>query len=319
MLNKYLFNHLYDLLNSKYLRPSLNASTKLLRTIRLRGLAIFIASVISTTAQAQWPTLPQEPIPIDIQQAISKVMTTHYSANYDTVRGCSLFHGKQVFNSDGEEYSSESNYCLTPISYEIQDINGQSRMYLLVSGYVYDGNTSRADPGLGGLFELYKMGNSWVLSASQPYIYTGGAGRSQLDQFELRQVGANKYGWTGKHCGSGAGGQSNCLWQMYAPMDDGTIKLVADIDLDYYSETMSEDKYYKGEGSITPDYNAKMSEGFYPLNVTILNTSGSIGSDNEDCGVSSKWSAACDAGTVEETTYTYNPAKNQFEPVKSRK
>ena len=108
-------------------------------------------------------------------------MTTHYSTNYDTVRGCSLFHGKQDFKVDGKEYSSESNYCLTPISYDIKDINGQSRMYLLVSGYVYDGNTSRADPGLGGLFELYKMGSSWVLSASQPYIYTGGAGRSQLD------------------------------------------------------------------------------------------------------------------------------------------
>lgn len=314
MLNKYLSN----LHNSQYLRPLLNVSTTSLRTIRLRGLAVFIASLISTTAQAQWPTLPQEPIPKDIQQAISKVMTTHYSANYDTVRGCSFFHGKQVFNSDGEEYGSESNYCLTPISYDIQDINGQSRMYLLVSGYVYDGNTSRADPGLGGLFELYKMGNSWVLSARQPYIYTGGSGRSQLDQFELRQVGANKYGWIGKHCGSGAGGQSNCLWQMYAPMGDGTIKLVADIDLDYYAEIMSEDKYYKGEGSITPDYNAKMSGGFYPLNVTMLNTSGPVGSDS-NCGGSSQRSAACDAGTVEETTYTYNPAKKQFEPVKSRK
>ena len=60
---------------------------------------------------------------------------------------------------------------------KIKNIEGVDTLYVLVSGdTVEDG--ARVTPGLGGLFILYKLGNSWVVSASSPYIKNGGAGRS---------------------------------------------------------------------------------------------------------------------------------------------
>ncbi len=269
-------------------------------------LTTIAGGLLTTLATAQIPTLPQQPIPADISQAINSVMSVSYGSEYSKVRGCTLYHHQGVSSDGGERYVSENNYCIAPIKYQIEDINGETHLYLLASGYVYDGNTSRADPSIGGLFELYKLGNSWVMSASDPFIFTGGAGRSQLYKFDLSQVGEDKYGWTGKNCGSGAGGQSSCLWQMYASIDD-KIKSVAEIEVDYYSERISENMYYEGTGQVAHQSSAPMTAGFYPLEVTLSNISGRLGHYDNDLYASPE--------SQDKSIYAYHPSKQQFELV----
>lgn len=271
-------------------------------TIRLL-LTMTSAALFTTVASAQIPTLPQMPIPVDIAQAINNVMAVSYGSDYDKVRGCTLYHKKETSNYDGKEYVSEDSYCIAPIKYQVEDVNGETRLYLLTSGYVYDGKTGNAYPGIGGLFELYKMGNAWVMSASDPFIYTGGSGRSQLYDFDLSQVGDDKYAWMGKHCG-GKGGQSGCLWLMYASID-GKIKPVAELDLDYHNEIASKSIYHKGEGYVTHERHEPMTGGFYPLTVTIENTSVNYRTDKEIA-----------PSTKDISTYAYNQSKQQFELIK---
>ena len=271
-------------------------------TIRLL-LTMTSAALFTTVASAQIPTLPQMPIPVDITQAINNVMAVSYGSDYDKVRGCTLYHKKETSNYDGKEYVSEDSYCIAPIKYQVEDVNGETRLYLLTSGYVYDGKSGNAYPGIGGLFELYKMGNAWVMSASDPFIYTGGSGRSQLYDFDLSQVGDDKYAWTGKHCG-GKGGQSGCLWLMYASID-GKIKPVAEIDLDYHNEIASKSIYHKGEGDVSHERHKPMTGGFYPLTVTIENTSVNYRTDKEIA-----------PSTKDISTYAYNQSKQQFELIK---
>lgn len=271
-------------------------------TIRLL-LTMTSAALFTTVASAQIPTLPQMPIPVDITQAINNVMAVSYGSDYDKVRGCTLYHKKETSNYDGKEYVSEDSYCIAPIKYQVEDVNGETRLYLLTSGYVYDGKSGNAYPGIGGLFELYKMGNAWVMSASDPFIYTGGSGRSQLYDFDLSQVGDDKYAWTGKHCG-GKGGQSGCLWLMYASID-GKIKPVAELDLDYHNEIASKSIYHKGEGYVTHERHEPMTGGFYPLTVTIENTSVNYRTDKEIA-----------PSTKDISTYAYNQSKQQFELIK---
>lgn len=280
-------------------------------TKRLTSLSLIIsllltatsAVMLTTSANAQIPTLPQMPIPADIAQAINNVMAVSYGSDYDKLRGCTLYHHKEVSNYDGKEYVSEDSYCIAPIKYQVEDVNGETRLYLLTSGYVYDGKSGNAYPGIGGLFELYKMGSSWVMSAGDPFIYTGGAGISQLHDFNLSQVGDDKYAWTGKHCG-GKGGQSGCIWLMYASID-GKIKPVAEIDLDYHNEIASKSIYHKGEGDVSHERHKPMTGGFYPLTVTIENTSVNYRTDKEIA-----------PRTKDISTYAYHPSKQQFELVK---
>ena len=261
------------------------------------------AVMLTTMAGAQIPTLPQEPIPADIAQAINSVMAVNYGSDYDKLRGCSLYHKQENFDNEGSEYVFKDSYCIAPIKYQVEEVSGETRLYLLTSGYVYNGKSGNAYPGIGGLFELYKLGSSWVVSASDPFIYTGGAGRSQLYDFDLSKVGEDRYAWTGKHCG-GKGGQSGCLWTMYAPMN-GSIKKVAEIDSDYHNEIASKSIYHKGEGYVSFDYNAPMTAGFYPLTLTVEKTSVNYRTDKEIKPLSE-----------EKSTYKYNVVKQKFELVK---
>lgn len=280
-------------------------------TKRLTSLSLIInllltatsAVMLTTMANAQIPTLPQEPIPADIAKAINNVMAVSYGSDYDKLRGCTLYHRKEVSNYNGKEYVSKDSYCIAPIKYQVEEVNGETRLYLLASGYVYDGKSGNAYPGIGGLFELYKMGSSWVMSASDPFIFTGGAGRSQLYKFELSKVGDDKYTWTGKHCG-GKGGQSGCLWMMYASID-GKIKPVAEIEVDYHNEIASKSIYHKGEGVVSYERHKPMTGGFYPLTVTINKTSVNYRTDKEIA-----------PRTKDVSTYAYLPSKQQFELVK---
>lgn len=273
-----------------------------LRTINLLLMATSTA-LFATLATAQIPTLPQEPIPSDISQAINSVMSVNYGSDYDKLRGCTLYHKKQTSTYEGREFVSTDSYCIAPIKYQVEEVNGETRLYLLTSSYVYDGKSGNAYPGIGGLFELYKLGNSWIVSASEPFIYTGGAGISQLHDFDLSKVGKDKYAWTGKHCG-GKGGQSGCLWLMYASVDS-KMKPVAEIDSDYYNEISSASIYHKGEGYVSFDYNAPMTAGFYPLTLTVEKTSVNYRTDKEIKPRSKK-----------ESTYKYNLASKQFKLVK---
>ncbi|MGP9689863.1 hypothetical protein ACT3TH_11960 [Psychrobacter sp. AOP22-C1-C5] len=263
------------------------------------------ASIVSTLTTAQIPTLPQMPIPADIAQAINNVMTVSYGSDYDKLRGCTLYHKQEVFDNKGSDYIFKDSYCIAPIKYQVEEVNGETRLYLLASGYVYDGKSGNAYPGIGGLFELYKIGigNAWVMSSSDPFIYTGGSGRSQLYDFDLSQVGDDKYAWTGKHCG-GKGGQSGCLWTMYASIDS-KVKPVAEIDLDYHNEIARKSIYHEGEGHVSHELYKPMTGGFYPLTVTIENTSVNYRNGKEIA-----------PRTKDIRTYEYRPSKQQFELVK---
>ena len=192
----------------------------------------------------------------DVRQAVEKIMSVYYSSSYDKLHGCTLYN-------DGSE-----TYCIAPKHYEVKDVEGVDTLYVLVSGdTVEDG--ARVTPGLGGLFILYKLGSSWVVSASEPYIRNGGAGRSQLVSFDLREVGDDRYGWVGKFCGSGAGGQTNCSWSMYTAMTSGKIEEVARLDLDYSYELMSKPSYGEAESDVSINTVGAMTGGFYPLKVTV--------------------------------------------------
>ena len=200
-------------------------------------------------------------VTIDVRQAVEKMMSVYYSSNYDKLRGCTLY-------DDGAE-----TYCLVPKHYEVKESEETETLYVLVSGdTIEDG--ARVTPGMGGLFILYKLGKSWVVSSSSPYIKNGGAGRSQLKDFDLREVGDDKYGWVGSHCGSGAGGQTNCFWEMYAPVDSGEIEQVAQLPSDYSYEFMSAPGYTKIEGSVHIESYQPMTAGFYPLTMTHDSESG---------------------------------------------
>lgn len=197
----------------------------------------------------------------DVRLAVEQIMSVYYSSDYDKLRGCTLY-----------ELNNE-RYCLSPKKYTIEESDGIDNLYVLVSGdTIEDG--ARVTPGLGGLFTLYKLGSSWVVSASNPYIPNGGAGRSQLGDYDLREVGKDRYGWVGSHCGSGAGGQTNCFWEMYAPMVNGSIEQVAQLDSDYSYESMSTPGYTKIEGSVHIENYEPMSAGFYPLTMTHNSESG---------------------------------------------
>ncbi|MGO1249722.1 hypothetical protein [Psychrobacter sp.] len=140
----------------------------------------------------------------------------------------------------------------------------------MVSGdTVEDG--ARVAPGLGGLSILCKLGSSWVVPASEPYTYirNGEAGRSQLVNFDLREVGGDRYGWIGKFCGSGSGGQTNCSWSMYTAMTSGKIEEVARLDLDYSYELMSKPSYGEAESDVSINTVGAMTGGFYALKVTV--------------------------------------------------
>lgn len=274
----------------------------ILHSISLSLIALFTA-LFTTLATAQIPTLPQEPIPADIAQAINSVMAVNYGSDYDKLRGCTLYHKTETSDYNGEEFVITDSHCIAPIKYQVEEVGGQTRLYLLTSGYVYDGRSANAYPGIGGLFELYKLGNSWVVSASDPFIFTGGAGRSQLYDFDLSKVGDDKYAWTGKHCG-GKGGQSGCLWTMYAPIN-GSIKKVAEIDSDYQNEIASKSIYHKGKGYVSFNYSAPMTAGFYPLTLTVEKTSVNYRTDKE-----------IKPSSEEKSTYKYNQAKQQFQLVK---
>lgn len=224
---------------------------------------LFIALLLlvgSTSSYAEVTT--------DVRQAVEKMMSVYYSSNYDKLRGCTLY-------DDGAE-----TYCLVPKHYEVKESEGTETLYVLVSGdTIEDG--ARVTPGMGGLFILYKLGKSWVVSSSSPYIKNGGAGRSQLKDFDLREVGDDKYGWVGSHCGSGAGGQTNCFWEMYAPVDSGEIEQVAQLPSDYSYESMSTPGYTKIEGSVHIESYQPMTAGFYPLTMTHDSESGEYDKDYE--------------------------------------
>lgn len=258
---------------------------------------------LTTLASAQIPTLPQMPIPPDIAKAINNVMSVNYGSDYDKLRGCTLYHGQETYSYNGNKHVSKTNYCVAPIKYEVEEVGGEMRLYLLVSGYVYDGNTSNADTGIGGLFELYKMDDMWVMSASEPLIYTGGSGRSQLHNFDLAEVGADKYAWTGRYC-DGKGGNDACLWVMHAAIE-GKIKPVAEVMIDYRNEIASESIHHQGEGSVRYQRREPMTDGFYRLTVTIENTLINYDTDKEIA-----------PRTTDITHYMYNPSKQFFEVVK---
>ena len=232
-------------------------------------------------------------ISLDVRQAVEKIMSVYYSSSYDKLRGCTLY-------DDGSE-----TYCLAPKHYEFKNIEGVDTLYVLVSGdTVEDG--ARVTPGFGGLFILYKLGNSWVVSASEPYIRNGGAGRSQLIGFDLREVGADRYGWVGKFCGSGAGGQTNCSWSMYAAMTSGKVEEVARLNLDYSYELMSKSSYGEAESDVSINTGGVMTQGFYPLKVTVDYEHGLY--DNNYEPIPSSLDKGTDSFIVEfnEQTQTFN-------------
>lgn len=263
---------------------------------------VFLTS-LTTLASAQIPTLPQTPIPPDIAKAINNVMAVNYGSDYDKLRGCTLYHSQETYRYDGNKQVFKTNYCIAPIKYEVKEVGGETRLYLLASGYVYDGNIGNVDTGLGGLFELYKVDDMWIMSASEPFIATGGSGRSQLHRFDLDKVGEDKYAWTGRYC-DGRGGNDVCLWIMHAAIE-GKIKPIAEIVIDYRTEIASEFVSHQGEGNVRYQRYEPMTDGFYPLTVRIENTSVNYDTDKEIA-----------PRTTDTTHYMYNPSKQSFELVK---
>ena len=227
----------------------------------------------------------------DIEKAISQVMTVNYGSDYDSSRDCYLY----------------LHYCLTAAQHDIRDISGTPTLFLLISGYSIDeSRTSRGSEGLGGLFVLTKLDSAWQVIASNPYLYNGRHGSSQLADFKLTKVGAQKYAWTGRFNSTGAGDESESIWAMLAPMANGDIKQVASLPTDHYYVNNTDDSYLKTEGDVAIADYAAMSGGFYPLNVAITQETGLYNDNYEPIPFNTKVVEKGATFTFNEQTQTYN-------------
>lgn len=257
-----------------------------------------LRSVLLTTAPllALTPAhaLPQGQVSEDIRQVITDFMTVNYGTDYDKLRGCWIYQGER------------EQYCMSPIRFDRKAVKDEDILFVLISGDTTDEGAGLT-PGLSGLFTAYKLGDSWVISASEPYIYNGGAGRSQMVNFEFRKVGDNKYGWYGEHCSSGAGGHTTCIWELYVPMSDGRIKQIADIQYTAYYEILTHGIYYKTNNYVSFDRSTPQVGRYYPIHTTLSTESGFLDDDlnSKDVQISE-----------EKSVYHYNTLSQKFELVK---
>lgn len=188
----------------------------------------------------------------DLRKAMTMTMRHFYSNRFDLDRQCFLYELQQ------------NQFCMQIVKADVKAIGQSLFLFLVASSDLSEETAGHASSGLGGLFVLQQFGTTWQVVSSLPIINNGQWGESQLKDFKLTQIGPQQYGWVGEFGGSGAGGETNTDWVIFAPVGN-TIKEVAREET-YHSYTGSQ--WQSVEGSVSILNQQKPVNGFYPLQVT---------------------------------------------------
>lgn len=169
-------------------------------------------------------------------------------------------------DSDSKAFDfHDAFYCLTgEPSTEIREVNGIWYLFLKFNAD-FSQAAGHATSGLGGLFIFREnKHNQWQLVAKNPYIENGQWGESQLKDFNLVKIGSQKYGWAGEFFGSGAGGESNSDWTLFAPIGNKIEQVVSEeVAHDYAGG-----HWVETVGKVTILSNRPEVNGYYPIQVT---------------------------------------------------
>lgn len=198
----------------------------------------------------------------DATPAVKKLLTEHYGAKFDKKKQCQIYD----FTAYAEYGAEKQPYCVRVVSADFKLLNQIPTLYLVVAGDTIE-EASRVDTGLGGLFILQRKEKDWHIIAKNPYIASGGAGRSQMTDYKLTEIGKHKYAWLGEECASGAGGERNCQTNIYAPITQ-KIALIAEIP-NHHSYEFSSEEYIDENATITILNNQNMVNGYYPISVKV--------------------------------------------------
>lgn len=157
-----------------------------------------------------------------------------------------------------------SSYCMTLGSAKVKSIQNQSYLFVNLNGDVAQ-DAGHADTGLSGLFVLKAtQSDDWTIVAKNPYIENGQWGNAQLKDFALVKIGPQHYGWAGEFSGSGAGGESNSNWTLFAPIGQTIAPVVTEeVSHDYTGR-----HWIATNGKVIILSNRTTINGYYPIQVT---------------------------------------------------
>jgi|JI10StandDraft_1071094.scaffolds.fasta_scaffold65401_2 hypothetical protein len=189
-----------------------------MRLQRLHGFMLLLGSMLALSSNAQ-------PMDSKVQQAVNQVLDHHYGQQWDQANDCRRFH------------TPDGAFCMQLVQIEPITIAKQQYLYVMSAGEAYSaeaklGENGHAQHGLGGLFVLVHTAQGWQTTAAAAVIETGQWGVPQIDQLKLTQIGAKRWGWVGRMGGSGAGGESNEQWLVYAPLGR-VVKEIANLDAEH--------------------------------------------------------------------------------------
>lgn len=204
----------------------------------------------------------------DATLAVKELLTKHYGSKMDKQNKCLIYD----FTADAEYGAEKQPYCVRVVSADFKLLNQIPTLYLTVAGDTVK-DASRVELGLGGLFILQRKEKEWKTIAKNPYIASGGAGRSQMTDYKLIDIGQNKYAWLGEECASGAGGETSCQIHIYAPMKQN-ITLIAEITSHHRYEFSSGDEYIDENAKVNILKNQTMANGYYPISVMVKSETG---------------------------------------------
>lgn len=178
----------------------------------------YLSLVLLMLACPSWA----QPVDASMQLAVQQMLDHHYGQHWDQPNACRRFE------------TSEGWFCMQLMRIEPITIDRQQYLYVMSAGESYNsdgklGENGHAQAGLGGLFVLVMTLQGWRTAAATAAITNGQWGIPQIDQLKLTQIGAKRWGWVGRMGGSGAGGESNEQWLVYAPIGR-VVKEIANLD-----------------------------------------------------------------------------------------
>lgn len=177
-------------------------------------------------------------IPAEIRPAIIKNLAISYDNQWDKKNQCMQYTIKAA------------NYCVRIIDLQQKTTAHSSQYFLTIAGDAYGStgtfdDVGHAHSGIMGLFLFKKVDDQWRMVGINKAIPIGQFGISQAKNYQIVKIGLNQYGWVGEETGSGAGGETNTLWSVYA-MIDQKLKHIAEFEVNRsYMGSFEVDKQVK--------------------------------------------------------------------------
>jgi hypothetical protein len=208
-------------------------------------------------------------IPADIRPAIIKQLAVAYGKQWDQKNHCMLFSDESA------------NYCVRIVDLHKTTTSTTAQYFLTTAGDAYDSDggfdsLGRAQSGIMGLFLFEKLNHDWSLVAGTKAILSGQWGSSQAENYKIKPIGSQQYGWVGEETGSGAGGESSTSWNIYSKLGQ-QIKQIAQFEVAHsYMGSYLLDK------KVTVRFLTDQSKAhFYPLEARFEQVNTPIGEDGE--------------------------------------